>query len=341
MLKEALFWDKLIGDSVQCELCMRKCIIDSGKIGWCQGRLNQDGKLYSLNYGKIASLSVSAIEKKPMFHFFPGTRWLSIGSLGCNFRCQGCLSWDITHCDIKKKINTTPFLTPEMVVKKAKNNGCKGIAFTYNEPTVWFEFTLDVCKLAKEAGLSTCYVTNGYMCADVLDMIAPYLDGFCLDIKGAFMESYDRIADATDINMIFSNGSDAKRKHAMHIEVVTNIIPGYNSNEKELKEIADWIFAELGKDTPWHLTRFFPYGELKEIAPTPLGLLENTREMAKREGLFYVYISNIPGHEAAYTFCQKCKKPVIKRKEYDEIESKLKEGRCPHCKSLIFGIFPY
>ncbi|MBU4305321.1 MAG: AmmeMemoRadiSam system radical SAM enzyme [Candidatus Omnitrophica bacterium] len=341
MLKEALLWERYMGTTVSCLLCMRKCIIDDGHAGWCQTRLNQNGVLYALTYGKVAAMSVSSIEKKPFYHFFPGSLWLSLGSIGCNFRCRGCQSWDLSHCDVKKSLGKTNYLSPEMVVKKAKQNGCKGIAFTYNEPTMWFEYTLDVFKLAKEAGMSTCYVTNGFMSPAALEMISPYLDGFCLDVKGAFMESCTRLADISDINIIFSNGSDAKRRHAMHVEVVTNIVPGYNSNEKEAKEIAVWIFAELGKDTPWHLTRFFPYGELKEVPPTSIGLLENLRKMGMKEGLYYVYIGNVPGHLAAYTYCQGCKKAIVKRKEYDEIDDRLVEGHCPYCNALIFGRFSF
>ncbi|MFH2145119.1 MAG: AmmeMemoRadiSam system radical SAM enzyme [Candidatus Omnitrophota bacterium] len=339
MKKEALFWKKGMGESISCGLCRRKCIIDNGHAGWCGTRLNQYGTLYTLTYGNVAAISVAPIEKKPMFNFFPGTLWLSLGGLGCNFRCQGCLSWDFSHCDVNKSLSSTTYMTPEMVVRKAKKNRCKGIAFTYNEPTMWFEFVIDVFKLAKEEGLSTCYVTNGYMLPEPLEMLSRHTDGFCLDVKGAFMESYARISDIDDVNIIFANGSAAKRKYAMHVEIVTNLIPGYNSNDKEIKEIASWIFAELGKDTPWHLTRFFPYGHLKEVAPTPISLLEETRKTAMEEGIHYVYISNVPGHNAIHTYCQTCKKVVIRRKDYDEIEIRLKEGRCGHCGALIFGRF--
>ena len=341
MLKEALLWEKAMGHGIRCSMCMRKCLIDEGKVGFCQTRYNQGGALYSITYGQVASISVSSIEKKSMFHFFPGTLWLSVGGLGCNFKCHGCQSWDLSHCEVKKSLPNTTFMPPEMLIKKAKKNGCKGIAFTYNEPTMWFEYALDTFKLAKKEGLSTCYVTNGYLAPQALDLIAPYLDGICLDVKGAFMESYTRISDISDINVIFSNGSDAKRKYAMHVEVVTNIIPGYNSNEKEAKEIASWIFAELGKDTPWHVTRFFPYGEMKEVAPTPVGVLETLRQIGIKEGLLYVYVGNVPGHNAAHTYCQSCKKTIIKRKEYDEIEDRLIEGHCPYCNALIFGRFSY
>ena len=341
MLKEALLWEKFTGDSVRCQLCMRKCMIDNGKVGWCRTRLNKDGKLYAITYGRVASLSVSSIEKKPMYNFFPGTTWFSLGSVGCNFRCQGCHTQELSHSDVKKSLNNIPFMTPEMTVKKAKKNGCKGIAFTYNEPTMWFEYVLDVFKLAKEQGLSTCYVSNGYMSPRALEMLSPYLDGFCLDVKGAFMESYTRIADVSDINVIFSNGSDVKRKYAIHVEIVTTVIPGYNSNEKEIREIGAWIFAELGKDTPWHLTRFSPYGGLKDVVPTPINQLENLRKMGLKEGLLYVYIGNVSSHEAMNTFCQSCKKVVIKRKEYDEIENKLKEGHCPSCNAIIFGRYAF
>ncbi len=284
-------------------------------------------------------MSISAIEKKPMYNFFPGSVWLSLGGLGCNFSCHGCQSWDLSHCNVKEKLFGTTYMSPESVVKKAVNNGCKGIVFTYNEPTMWFEYTLDVFRLAKEKGLSTCYITNGYMSLQALEMIAKDLDGFCVDVKGAFTESYTRIADISDINIIFSNSSEAKRKYAIHVEIVTNIIPGYNSSEKELKDIASWIFAELGKDTPWHISRFFPYGELKEVTITPLGLLENARQMGMKEGILYVYIDNVPGHKGSYTYCQSCKKPIIKRFEDDGLEISLNNGHCPYCQALIFGRF--
>ena len=340
-MKEALLWERTMGSSIRCLLCMRKCIIDEGQHGWCQTRVNENSKLYTLTYGNIASMSISPIEKKPMYHFFPGSLWLSVGGLGCNFRCRGCQAGEFSHCDVKKALGGTHYLPPDMLVRKAKKNNCRGIAFSYNEPTMWFEYVLEVFELAKAEGMSTCLVTNGYMSPAALEMLGKYTDGFCLNVKGAFMESYGRLADVSDVNIIFSNGSEAKRRYAMHVEIATNVIPGYNAQEKEIREIASWIFAELGKDTPWHLTRFFPYGELKEVTPTPLNLLENLRSLGMKEGLLYVYIGNIPGHAAAHTYCQKCQKPVIKRLEYDEIEDRLVNGYCPHCKNIIFGRFSY
>ncbi len=339
MMKEALFWEKTMDDFVNCQLCMRKCLITEGKLGWCQTRINKNGTLYTLTYGNVSSMSIAPIEKKPMYHFFPGTSWLSLGGLGCNFGCRGCQSWRFSHCNVQEKLLSTTYLSPEMVIKKAKKNNCQGIAFTYNEPTMWFEYVLDVFKLAKKEGLSTCCVSNGFMNPKALEMINTYLDGFCIDIKGAFMESYTRICDISDINTIFNNATDAKRKFAVHVEVVTNVISGYNSNEKELKEIGAWIFAELGKDTPWHLTRFFPAGELKDVAPTSIGLLENFQRMGLKEGIYYVYIGNVPGHECGNTFCQNCKKILIRRKEYDVVENYLVEGHCPYCRASIFGRF--
>lgn len=246
MLKEALFWEKAMGNAVYCNLCMRKCLIDEGQLGWCESRINKDGKLFTLTYGQVSSMTISPIEKKPMYHFFPGSIWLTLGSVGCNFHCHGCQSWEVSHCEVKRKLPETTYMSPEMVVRKAKRNGVKGIAFAYNEPTMWFEYVVDVFKLAKEEGLSTCLVTNGFLNPRALEMINQDLDGMCLDVKGSFIESYTRIADISDINTIFSNASDAKRRYAMHLEVVTNIIPGFNASEKEIKEIGAWMFAELG-----------------------------------------------------------------------------------------------
>ncbi|RKY36029.1 MAG: AmmeMemoRadiSam system radical SAM enzyme [Candidatus Omnitrophota bacterium] len=341
MMKEALFWEKTLRDNVRCNLCIRKCDIKEGCLGYCGTRLNQNGTLYTLTYGRVAVMSICAIENKPMYHFFPGSLWLSVGGLGCNFRCGGCNNSDLSHADVKRSLFKTTYMTPEMVVKKAKENNCMGIAFTYNEPTMWFEFVLDVFKLAKQAGLSTCYVTNAGMSPAALGVIGEVIDGFCADVKGAFVESYSRIADVSDVNIIFSNVSEAKRKFAMHVEVVTNIIEGYNSNEAESREIASWIFAELGKDTPWHLTKFFPSGKFKDVGATSIGILRNLYSMGKKEGIYYVYIGGIQDNPEKHTYCHNCKRMLIKRKQYGEIENYLVDGHCPYCKTLIVGRYPY
>ncbi|MFC1511307.1 AmmeMemoRadiSam system radical SAM enzyme [Candidatus Margulisiibacteriota bacterium] len=291
-LKEALFYEKLSDSKVRCTLCPWDCKIAPGKAGICGVRQNIDGKLYSLIYGKVSSVAVDPIEKKPLYRFHPGTRVLSLGTYGCNMKCGHCQNWNIAH----KSSGPSDFILPEKLVDLAKENNCPGIAWTYNEPTIWFEYALEGAKLAKAAGLYTVFVTNGYINPEPLDMIGPYLDAYSVDIKGFTNEFYQKLAKVKSFQPVLEATIRAKKKWKMHVEVTTLVIPTLNDDEAQLKSIADWIVENLGPDTPWHVSRFMPYLEYKHLPPTPVETLEKAKAIGIGAGLKFVYIGNVPGH---------------------------------------------
>lgn len=334
MIREALLYENM-GERVRCNTCPRHCVLGEGRRGFCFTRRNQGGKLFSLIYGEVASLSINPIEKKPVFHFYPGSCWLSLGAPGCNFRCPGCQNWQLSH----SRGGTANYLSPEELVSLAKRHRCLGITWTFNEPTIWLEYTIDGAKLAKEQGLYTSYVTNGYIAEEALDAIGPYLDVYRVDIKGFSRDSYGRTAHIPDFVPILEAAKRAKEKWGMHVELVTNITPGYNDDERELRGIANWIRRELGAYTPWHITRFFPHLNLSHLKPTPLATLERGLRIAQEEGLYYVYLGNLPGHSAENTYCHQCGRLLIGRHIFDVIEYNLREGRCRHCDIPIAGRF--
>jgi pyruvate formate lyase activating enzyme len=336
---EAILYDRLSNNKVRCNICQRRCAIEEDERGYCRTRMNRRGKLYTLVYGLVSSLLVSPIEKKPVYHFFPGSEWLSLGSFGCNFRCPGCQNWDIAHSNVKEEIKRARYISPEELIHLAKNNNCHGISWTYNEPTLWLEYTLEGAKLAKKNNLYTNYVTNGFITPEALDLIGPYLDVFRVDLKGFSTDSYKRIAHVEDFSGILEIIKRAKKKWKMHIEIVTNVIPGFNDGEEDLKMMAAWISEELGKDTPWHVTRFFPHLELSHLKPTPIKTLGKIRKIGLEQGLHYVYLGNVPGSQGENTFCPHCGETLIIRDGLEMRESFLNEGKCKFCNCRIEGRF--
>lgn len=337
-MKEALLYRRLNGQ-VRCDVCQKRCVINEGRRGFCRTRLNIGGKLYSLTYGRVASISINPIEKKPVFHFYPGSKWLSLGSLGCNFLCPGCQNWEIAHSRVELPDEPTEFLSPEKSVQLAKEKDCLGLSWTFNEPTLWFEYTLDGARLAKENGLFTNYVTNGFITEEALDMIGPYLDVFRVDIKGLSKETYHKIAHIRDFQGILKVVEHARHKWGMHMEVVTNVTPGLNDSEGELKGIATWIRDSLGRDTPWHVTRFYPHLHLCHLPPTPIPKLERAREIGLEAGLHYVYIGNVPGHPGENTYCPNCGRLLIERFVYEVTLHGIEGDKCEGCGYRLAGHF--
>jgi pyruvate formate lyase activating enzyme len=336
MKKEAILYEKLEATKVRCNICQRRCVIPDGKSGWCMTRVNEGGTLYSLIYGEVSSISINPIEKKPVFHFFPGSGWLSLGSLGCNFRCPGCQNWEIAHWK-GEGMRGTEYISPEEEVRLARNHDCIGLSWTFNEPTIWLEYTIDSAKVAKEKGLFTNYVTNGFMTPEALKEISPFLDVYRVDIKGFSRESYRRTAHIPDFQGILRVAEEAKK--SMHVECVTNVTPGFNDSEEELRGIASWIVRNLGPDTPWHVTRFYPHLELSHLPQTPISTLERGREIGKEEGLWYVYLGNVPGHSWENTYCHNCGELLIERYVFDIVKNLIRDGKCPKCGTEIPGRF--
>nr|WP_321498732.1 AmmeMemoRadiSam system radical SAM enzyme [uncultured Methanolobus sp.] len=332
MIKEAMLYGKLGDGKVQCNLCAHRCRISPDKRGFCAVRENRDGTLYTLNYNVVSSEALDPIEKKPLYHFYPGTSVYSLGTIGCNFRCKHCQNWTISQISIDEA--NAIEMSPEMAVRRAVASGARSIAWTYNEPTIWFEYTYDCARLAKEKGLATVYVTNGYITSEALETIAPYLDAFRVDIK-AFTEEFYRDIASAKLAPVLESAKLAK-KLGMHVEVVNLVIPTLNDSENEICAMSKWIYENLGADTPVHFTRFHPYYKLQDIRSTPLETLEMAYSIAKEEGMRYVYIGNVPGNGHEHTFCPECGELLIKRGMFGVESYELTDERtCPRCGTQI------
>ena len=328
---EAMLYEKLTEQRVRCNTCQWRCVINPGKLGVCRMYQNRDSTLYNLNYASVSSLAADPIEKKPLFHFFPGSLALSLGSWGCNFHCQDCQNWEISCLETDKSWRTQRQVLPEEAVAMAKSHRCAGIAWTYNEPGIWFEYTLDSARLAKENNLYTVYVTNGYLTPEALDTIGPYLDVWRVDVKGFSDSLYRDLARINKWQGILEVARRAKDRWRMHVEVVTNIVPTMNDDDKQLRGIARWIREELGELTPWHVTRFYPSYNLTHLPPTPLTTLEHACDIGKEAGLRFVYVGNAPGHRSESTFCYSCGKLVVERVGYQAKVVGLDGSRCRSC----------
>jgi pyruvate formate lyase activating enzyme len=330
-MHEALLFEKLGNSRIKCHICRWKCSIALSGLGVCRMYKNVDGILYNLNYGLASSVAIDPIEKKPLYHFYPGSKVFSLGSWGCNFHCEGCQNWQISCADVDSSGRGSQEILPAQAVQLAIENGCQGIAWTYNEPTMWFEYTLDSAKLAKKQNLYTVYVTNGYTSLEALDMIGPYLDAWRVDIKGFNDEFYRKIARITNWEGILETAETAKQKWKMHVEVITNIIPTMNSDDEQLNGIAKWIKDKLGELTPWHVTRFYPQYQATDLPYTPISTLEHAVDIGKRAGLKFVYIGNVSGHEGESTVCFKCGNLVVKRVGYRTEVLGLSGTKCSVC----------
>ena len=330
-MREAMLYEKLAGSRVRCHTCQWRCRISPDKFGVCGMYQNRGGVLYNLNYAKVSSVAADPIEKKPLFHFFPGTLAFSLGTLGCNFHCKHCQNWEISSADSRALWQGCREIPPQESIDLAKRYQCQGIAWTYNEPTIWFEYTLDSARLAKANGLYTVYVTNGYATPEALDTIGPYLDAWRVDIKGFSDTFYRELAKVPDWHGILEVTRRAKDKWHMHVEVITNIIPTMNDDDEQLEGIATWIRDELGELTPWHVTRFYPQHQMLHLPPTPLATLEHAYDIGRKAGLKFVYAGNVPGHRSESTVCYSCGKLNVQRTGYQTQVVGLDHSRCKFC----------
>ncbi len=336
MKKEAMLYKKLENKNVYCYLCAHRCKIAESKFGICGVRQNIDGKLYSLVYGETISANTDPIEKKPLYHFLPGTYAYSIATIGCNFKCDFCQNWRISQID-KKKLKTFDGteLFPGQIVSNAKKTNCKSIAYTYTEPTIFFEYAYDTAKLAKENGLYNIFVTNGFMTPEAIEIIAPFLDAANIDLKFFKESSYNKIVKGR-LQPILDSIKLMKKKK-IWIEITTLIIPELNDSDEELQNIAQFI-SSVGKDIPWHISRFYPDYNRENSYPTPLKTLRKAKQIGKNAGLKYIYIGNV-GPEDINTYCNNCKTLLIKRSYFGIIENKITENKCPKCHTQIEGVW--
>jgi len=336
-MKEAMFYEKLEDKMVKCNLCSHRCsrIADS-KRGICGVRENKDGKLYSLVYGKAVARSVDPIEKKPLFHFLPGSRSYSIATVGCNFRCRNCQNFDISQLPKERNIIVGQDVSPEEIVSAAKRNNCKSIAYTYSEPTIFFEYAYDTAKLAKKEGIKNVFVTNGYITEEALKEISLYLDAANIDLK-SFSDDFYRKNCGARLKPVLDS-IRLYKSLGIWTEITTLIIPSLNDSEEELHKIAEFIKNEVGEETPWHITQFYPTYKLIDLPRTPVTILRKAREIGLEAGLRYVYEGNVPGENGENTYCHNCGKLLIRRFGYSIIENKIKNSACTYCGAEIDGV---
>ena len=335
-MKEASFYDKLKDGKVRCNLCHHHCRIQEGKRGICGVRENRGGILYSLVYGLPCSYHVDPIEKKPLFHFFPGSKAFSIATVGCNFQCLHCQNHDISQMPREEYHIIGEPVEPDEVVEMALNAKCKSISYTYTEPTIFFEYAFDIAKIAVEKGLYNNFVTNGYIEEEPLKSIQPYLHGANIDLKSFNEDFYKKVCKA-DLSGVINTIQNYKRL-GIWIELTTLIIPGYNDSDKELEAIARFIKSDLGTETPWHVSAFYPTYKLLDVPRTSAKTLARAREIGISQGLKYVYEGNIPGSDGENTYCYNCKKPLIKRFGFAVTSYNVKDKSCTFCGATIHGI---
>ena len=331
MLKEGVLYDGLADKKVKCNICSHRCVIAEGKVGICRTRKNIDGKIFSLIYNTVSSEAVDPIEKKPLYHFLPGTRSYSLGSVGCNFRCQHCQNWNISQVTLDEAY--TMEISPEEAVKRALASGCRSISWTYNEPAIWHEYTYDSAVLAKKSGLKTIYVTNGFITPEALRRMAPYLDAFRVDIKSFSEDFYRKICGARLAPVLES--TKLAKELGMHVETITLVIPKKNDSKEEITQIVRWVHDNLGVDTPMHFTRFHPMYKMDDLYPTPVETLEMAYDIAKEEGMRFVYLGNVMGHKYENTYCPKCDHLLIDRNGFRVSAFEIKDGKCPECGENI------
>lgn len=336
--KEALFYTKLDANRIQCQLCPRNCVLSDGMRGFCRVREPSGGVHYTLVYGNLTTMNpYDPIEKKPFFHFLPATTTFSIATAGCNFRCKYCQNWDISQ-SLPEEITNYYSVSPSEIISQAKANHCASIAYTYNDPAIFYEYMLDTAKLAKIQGIKNVVRTNGSLNPKPVELIAPYLDAVNVDLKGFTQEFYSEIPEGY-LDTVLTTLKLLK-KYNVWIEVTNLIVPTLNDNMADIKDMAVWISDNLGPDVPLHFSRFFPHYRLKHLPATPVSTLEKAYAIARGAGLNFVYIGNVAGHSTESTYCPRCKKPVIRRVGYTILEKNIDaNGKSRCCSSSIPGVW--
>jgi pyruvate formate lyase activating enzyme len=324
-LHEAMYYEKLSKDTVQCVLCPNRCILGPEQWGICKARKNIGGKLYSMVYQEIAAAHTDPIEKKPFFHVLPGSKSFSIATTGCNLRCIFCQNWQISQ--IFPGEVPTQTMTPEQVVQAALYSGADSIAFTYTEPTIFYEYMLDIAKLAKAKGLKTVVVSAGFIEPEPLKELLQYIDAYKIDFKAFHNEFYQQLTGGRVEPIL--KAMKIIKESGTWLEVLNLIVPGQNDSEEEIRELSKWIKENLGDDVPVHFSRFFPQYKLRNLPPTPAETIIRAREIAMEEGLKFVYSGNVAYPEGEATYCPKSGEPIIKRRGHFITYNGLKDGKCP------------
>lgn len=338
-MKEADF-QRREGDRIRCLLCPHRCLLKEGQTGICNVRRVENGRLHTLAYGMAAALHVDPIEKKPLFHFLPGSLSLSVGTVGCNLHCLFCQNWTLSlMSDNLDKHAATQYISPESIVASALKHHCRSIAFTYSEPTIFYEYARDIAVQSANRGLSNIFVTNGYIESEPLLALKGVLHAANVDLKTFRDHTYREIMGGT-LSPVLENVKRMKHDLKLWLEVTTLVIPTINDSEAELKDIATFIKQELGADVPWHVSRFHPDYQMTHLPPTPVATLQRAREIGMEMGLHYVYTGNAPGNPGETTYCPECTHPLIKRQGFTIKRNSVTGGTCNKCGAAISGVWP-
>lgn len=332
---DARYYQKLDQNKVQCQLCPRKCLLKNGQTGYCRVRQNYNGTLKTLVYGQVCALNADPVEKKPLYHFLPGTKTLSLATVGCSMRCLFCQNWNISQAE--PGAVETSFIGPGDMVRTALEEKCLSISYTYSEPAVFYEYMYDIAGEARKRNVRNILITSGHINPEPLRALCPLLDAANLDLKGFSDSVYLKMAK-TKLSPIL-DALKIIKKNGVWLEVGYLLIPSVNDNPREIKAMADWIVQNLGRDVPLHFLRFFPQHKLSHLPPTPLSTMESAYKIAKSAGINYVYLGNVPGHKANNTYCPKCGRMIIERKGYFTTRLNIKNGRCKYCNNAIPGVW--
>jgi pyruvate formate lyase activating enzyme len=335
-MMEARLYEKKKDHQAHCLLCSHHCLIKEGKRGLCGVRENREGKLYSLVYARPIATHVDPIEKKPLFHFFPGSRSFSLATAGCNFRCLFCQNADISQLPQDQGKIPGEEVAPEEIVAAARKAGCQSIAYTYTEPTIFFEYAQDIALLAEAQGLKNVFVTNGYMSTEALQSIHPLLHGANVDLK-AFREAFYQKQCGAKLAPVLQTLKTMKEM-GVWLEITTLIIPTLNDSKEEMRELATFIVQELGPETPWHISRFHPTFRLTDLPVTPIKTLQQAWEIGREVGLHYVYTGNVPGDQGEKTYCHHCGRLLLDRFGFTILKNELDKGACPQCHLPLAGV---
>jgi len=335
-MREAILYEKRGEGVVRCALCNHRCLISDGKTGICGVRENRDGTLYTLVYGKVIARHVDPIEKKPLFHFLPGSRSYSVATVGCNFRCTFCQNADISQMPADHGRILGEDMSPEALVDEAEASGSASIAYTYTEPTIFFELALDMARLAAKRGIRNVFVSNGYMTRECLEEIRPDLHAANVDLK-AFSDRFYKEQCGARLEPVLRT-IETMKSHGVWVEVTTLLIPGLNDDSSELKDLAGFI-SGVDPGIPWHISRFHPTYRLMDIGPTPSDAIHRARDIGLNAGLRYVYTGNLPGDDGEKTRCHECGEPLIDRFGFSIRKNGLSQGACPHCGTAIPGVW--
>jgi len=334
-LLKAKYWTLLEGKSVQCQLCPNYCVLADGKKGRCGARMNVDGTLYTIVYGRPVAVHIDPIEKKPFTHFLPGTSSFSIATAGCNLGCVFCQNWQISQS--RPEDAQAVVLPPAEVISNAKANNCATIAYTYTEPTIFYEYMLDTARLARRSGVRNVMHTCGYINPKPLKELLQYMDAVNVDLKGFSEEYYVQMCSG-HLDPVLETIKTVKRS-GVWLEITNLVVPGKNDDPKMIGNMCAWIKENVGADTPLYFSAFTPQYRLTGLPPTPVKTLEDAAELAKKEGLHYVYIGNVYGHAGESTYCPKCGKLVVKRQGFDTLGVDLIDGKCKYCGYKIAGVW--